>query len=72
MTWDEQLIARSSDRALAKNVAKAVHRLLHEDAFLLTGDANERSISHRLAIYLEQVLGDWDTIPYQTGVKWIS
>jgi len=40
-------------------VIRALLRLLCEDTHLLTIDANERSITHRLAIYLQDLLPAW-------------
>lgn len=39
---------------------KALSKLIENDEFLLICDANERSISHRLAVYLEQEFDGWD------------
>jgi hypothetical protein len=42
-------------------VQLAIEHLLHRDSFLLEKDVNERSISHRLASYLQEEFGDeWD------------
>ena len=38
----------------------AIARLLESDAYLLKVDVNERSITHRLASYLQGEFGDWD------------
>ena len=38
----------------------AISQLLRSDAELLFLDINERSISHRLAIYLEPYFNDWN------------
>ena len=39
----------------------AVQKFLERDAFLLEIRANERSITHRFAVYLENILGQqWD------------
>lgn len=40
-------------------VKRALERLLELDGFLLTVDANERSITHRLAMHLQQEFYDW-------------
>ena len=42
------------DQSVAAHVAAALARLLRDDVYLLEVDANERSISHRLALYLEE------------------
>ena len=38
----------------------ALNLLVEKDAFLLECNANERSISHRLAVYLEHEFEGWD------------
>ncbi len=38
----------------------AIQLLLERDVYLLRSDANERSISHRLALYLQQQFAGWD------------
>lgn len=37
----------------------ALNKLVRDDADLLEIDANERSISHRLAVYLESEFTEW-------------
>ena len=39
---------------------KAIEQLLRSDSEMLFADVNERSISHRLAIYLEQYFTGWN------------
>jgi hypothetical protein len=58
--WERELIEKAPDRDVAEHVRAAVSRLLNEDAYLLEADVNERSISHRLALYLEEEFLDWD------------
>lgn len=58
--WERQLIEEAPDRDVAEHVRVALSRLLREDAFLLEADANERSISHRLAVYLGEEFPRWD------------
>jgi hypothetical protein len=41
-------------------IQRAIDRLLAEDTHLFEVDANERSITHRLAIYLQELLPDWN------------
>lgn len=43
-----------------KKVEKAINILSKNDAFLLEGNVNERSISHKLAEYLQQEFNDWN------------
>ena len=38
----------------------AIERLIENDRYLLETDVNERSISHRLALYLQEAFPDWD------------
>jgi len=40
-------------------VVAALNRLVDEDRFLLEDDANERSLSHRFAMYLQAVVDVW-------------
>ncbi len=58
--WEDTLIGTAPDRNVAEHVRMALHRLIAEDADLFKADANERSISHRLAIYLEREFPDWN------------
>jgi hypothetical protein len=64
VAWEQELIDNGPDHGIAKHVCTAISRVLQEDAYLLKVDANERSVSHRLAIYLEAELKDefpdWD------------
>lgn len=41
-------------------VKKAIDELYQKDIFLLTVNAHERSISHKLAVYLEKHFDEWD------------
>ena len=47
-----------------EKVAQAMHaslvRLLDQDAYLLEKDVNERSITHRLAMYMQNEFAGWD------------
>jgi hypothetical protein len=50
-----------SSQELEDKVQKAIEQLLHRDRFLLERDVNERSISHKLASYLQDEFGnEWD------------
>lgn len=44
---------------IAKAFVDALRRLLEDDEQLLEADANERSITHRLAVYLEEGFPGW-------------
>ena len=43
-----------------KKIERALEVLQERDFFLLKNDVNERSITHKLAIYLENEFPDWD------------
>src|SRR5260370_2676914 len=43
---------------LQQKVKSAIDHLFHRDGDLFTLDANERSISHKLASYLQEEFGD--------------
>jgi hypothetical protein len=45
---------------LKSKVNKAINKLFKNDIFLLSANANERSISHKLAEYLQQEFDDWN------------
>lgn len=61
MTWADSLRATCrGDGALAEAVIHAVQTLLDRDAYLLRADVNERTVTHRLAVYVEQAFPDWD------------
>ena len=57
--WEETLIGTAPARVVAEHVRTSLKRLIAEDAELFEADANERSISHRLAIYLEKAFPGW-------------
>ena len=48
------------DGAVAEAVAAAVAELFTRDAFIFQVDANERSITHRLAVHLTPLFPDWN------------
>ena len=43
-----------------EKVCAALSKLLEKDHYLLKKKANERSITHRLGIYLQEVFPEWD------------
>ncbi len=45
---------------IKEKTAAALQQLIAEDSYLLVQDVNERSISHKLAGYLEQRFEGWD------------
>ncbi len=58
--WAKLLIETAPDRDVAEHVLRSLQRLLAEDVYLFEADANERSISHRLALYLEEEFPGWN------------
>lgn len=60
MAWFDDLIGTARDRAVADRVRTAIETLLAQDAALFEVNANERSISHRLAVHLTGAFPDWD------------
>jgi hypothetical protein len=49
------------DRAdVEERVRAALDTLLEQDGFLLFADVNERSITHRLAMYLQSLFPEWN------------
>ena len=49
-----------AQKDLDKKLKEALECLLDNDSYLLKKDLNERSISHRLAMYLQQMFDGWD------------
>lgn len=60
MNWETELTANAPDKAIASKVLAAIRSLLMSDKHLLQVNANERSISHRLALYLTAQFADMD------------
>jgi hypothetical protein len=60
MTWETDLRSAAPDQQVASRVVAAIGRLLNADRHLLESNANERSISHRLGLYLTAEFADWD------------
>ncbi len=57
----EQNTRYPGELELQQKVQKAIKRLLIQDSYLLERDVNERSISHKLASYLQSEFGEeWD------------
>jgi len=48
------------DTNIVQNVNKAIKFLLEKDRNLLENDSSERSITHKLACYLEKYFPEWD------------
>lgn len=61
MTWIDSLRASCrGGEAIAVAVSQAVQSLLDRDGYLLWADVNERAVTHRFAIYVEQAFPGWD------------
>lgn len=61
MTQTDSLRASCrGDGALAVSVIQAVQALLNRDAYLLRADVNERTVTHRFAIYVEHAFLGWE------------
>lgn len=58
--WRVRLIQTASDAQIGKKCLNALDTLLMQDAGLLQRNASERSISHRLGLYLTTMFPDWD------------
>lgn len=43
-----------------KRIEKSLNMLIRNDLFLFEIDVHERTISHRLAVYLEQEFPSWN------------
>jgi hypothetical protein len=56
----DKLLEGALDREIAEKVFAAIDELFQRDAALFEVDANERSISHRLAQYLTSRFPEWD------------
>ena len=60
MTWQADLRRTGRDLAVTSLVIAAVEELLTRDRLLFVHRVGERSISHRLAVYLEAQFPGWD------------
>lgn len=60
MPWEDSLRATCRDATLAERVIAAVQEFIHMEIYLLMIDCNERSIAHRLAIYIEHQFPEWN------------
>ena len=52
--------ANTDNKEVFKKIKNAYRKLLKNDSCLLAVDANERSITHRFAIYLEEEFPDYN------------
>ena len=53
-------ISLPSMKEVDRKVEQAIANLLEKDRVLLQINASERAISHRLALYLQLLFGNWD------------
>ncbi len=60
MPSEDLVIPNAPDANVAARVRGALAVLLEADALLFKVDANERSLTHRLAVHLTPVFPDWD------------
>lgn len=51
------------DEAIADAMHTSLVRLLDEDEYLLEKNVNERSVTHRLAMYMQEQFAGWDVAP---------
>ena len=51
---------KGMENRVKEAVNTALEQLLRDDDYLLRNDANERSISHRLATYLDPLFPEWN------------
>lgn len=59
MTLDKLIREGAPDQAVAESICAAVAELFERDAALFQVDANERSITHQLAVHLALRFPDW-------------
>lgn len=50
---------RDSQAVITRKLERALHKLLRKDRYLIKKDVNERSITHKLAEYLQSELPKW-------------
>lgn len=56
---DASILKALKEKEPGLAVSRALSRLLQNDRYLLECDANERSIAHHFAVYLQEQLPDW-------------
>lgn len=59
-TWSEPLLRDAPDASLARKICEALHSLLRADIELLIRDVNEKTITGRLADYLQLQFPEWN------------
>jgi len=60
MNWRSTLFQSCVDKEMGRLVIDALDEFVDRERYLLQVDASERSMAHRLAIYLERRLAGWD------------
>lgn len=60
MNWENELVASAPDQEIVGKVIAAIKLLFESDKFLFQVNSSERSISHRLALYLTPQFADFD------------
>lgn len=51
--------SKYSDNEIKKRVSMAIDILMKMDSYLLINGVSERSVSHELAVYLQNLFSDW-------------
>lgn len=59
MSSEDRILQDAPEQSVAAGIRAAVVALFEVDAFLFEVDANERSITRRLAVHLAQCFPDW-------------
>jgi hypothetical protein len=54
------MVISYNDKEIIEKLNLAISILFKNDSYLLDVDANERSISHKLGVYLQDIFKDWD------------
>lgn len=60
MAWQTKKLSEVSETKIKESLHNALGSLYKNDAFLLKHSAHERSITHKLAEYLQQQFLDWN------------
>ena len=60
MIWEKRAHVLLSEEEIERRVSKALAMLLHKDRYRLNVQVNERSLTHRFGIYLQEVFPEYD------------
>ncbi|SRR5258706_8050702 len=60
MTWRDELWRTCADRGVCQAVIDALTEFIERERYLLHVDASERSMAHRLGVYLELRFVGWN------------